>query len=148
MLTLTSRRALLFGIPALVLAGGVVTAGAMMRSVPDNLDLALEKPTAAGLYTAAIAPQATPIVVGSMHAWTVTVRNPSGAPVTAAKIGVNGGMPQHGHGLPTAPRVTADLGDGRYRIEGMKFNMRGWWTLDLAIDGPTGPDTVTFNLVL
>jgi hypothetical protein len=148
MLTLTSRRALLFGIPALVLAGGVVTAGAMMRSVPDNLDLALEKPTAAGRYTAAIAPQATPIAVGSMHAWTVTVRNPSGAPVTAAKIGINGSMPQHGHGLPTAPQVTTDLGEGRYRIEGMKFNMRGWWTLDLAIDGPKGPDTVTFNLVL
>jgi hypothetical protein len=148
MVTLTSRRALLFGLPALVLAGGVVTAGAMMYSVPDDLDLARDKPTARGLYKAAIAPEATPITVGSMHAWTVTVRNPSGAPVTAAKIGINGGMPQHGHGLPTAPQVTKDLGDGRYLIEGMKFNMRGWWTLDLAIDGPKGPDTVTFNLVL
>jgi hypothetical protein len=148
MLTLTSRRTLLFGISALVLAGGVVTAGAMMRAVPDNLDLALEKPTAAGLYTAAIAPQATPVTVGPMHAWTVTILNPSGAPVTDAKIAINGGMPQHGHGLPTAPRVTKDLGGGRYLVEGVKFNMRGWWTLDLAIEGPKGADTVTFNLVL
>jgi len=148
MLTLTPRRALLLGIPVLLLAGGVVTAGAMMRAVPDDLDLALEKPTAAGLYKAAIAPQANPVVVGSMHAWTVTVRTPAGAPVEVGKIGINGGMPQHGHGLPTAPQVTKDLGDGRYLIEGMKFNMRGWWTLDLAIDGPKGPDTVTFNLVL
>jgi hypothetical protein len=148
MLTLTPRRALLLGIPALVLAGGVVAAGTMMRSVPGNLDLALDKPTAAGLYKAAIAPEANPVVVGSMHAWTVTVRTPAGSPVKVAKIGINGGMPQHGHGLPTAPQVTKDLGDGRYLIEGMKFNMRGWWTLDLAIDGPKGPDTVTFNLVL
>ncbi len=148
MLTLTSRRALLLGIPALVLAVGIVAAGAMMRSVPDNLDLALEKPTATGLYKAAIRPQANPIVVGSMHAWTVTVLTPAGAPVKAAKIAINGGMPQHGHGLPTAPQVTKSLGEGRYLIEGMKFNMRGWWTLDLAIDGPKGPDTVTFNLVL
>jgi hypothetical protein len=148
MLTLTSRRALLLGIPALVLAVGIVAAGAMMRSVPDNLDLALEKPTATGLYKAAITPQANPIVVGSMHAWTVTVLTPAGAPVKAAKIAINGGMPQHGHGLPTAPQVTKSLGEGRYLIEGMKFNMRGWWTLDLAIDGPKGPDTVTFNLVL
>lgn len=148
MLTLTSRRALLLGIPALVLAGGIVTAGAMMRSVPSDLDLALEKPTAAGLYKAAIAPQTNPITIGSMHAWTVTVLTPTGAPITAAKIGINGGMPQHGHGLPTAPQVTKSLGDGRYLVEGMKFNMRGWWTLDLAIDGPKGPDTVTFNLVL
>lgn len=148
MLPLTSRRALLLGIPALVLAGGIVTAGTMMRSVPDNLDLALDKPTAAGLYKAAIAPQANPVAVGAMHAWTVTVRTPAGAPVKVAKIGINGGMPQHGHGLPTAPQVTRDLGEGRYLIEGMKFNMRGWWTLDLAIDGPKGSDTVTFNLVL
>ncbi len=148
MLTLTSRRALLLGIPALVLAGGIVAAGAMMRSVPNDLDLALEKSTASGLYKAAIAPQANPIAVGSMHAWTVTVLTPAGAPVKAAKIGINGGMPQHGHGLPTVPQVTKSLGDGRYLIEGMKFNMRGWWTLDLAIDGPKGADTVTFNLVL
>jgi hypothetical protein len=148
MLTLTSRRALLLGIPALVLAVGIVAAGAVMRSVPDNLDLALEKPTAIGLYKAAITPQANPIVVGSMHAWTVTVLTPAGAPVKVAKIAINGGMPQHGHGLPTAPQVTKSLGEGRYLIEGMKFNMRGWWTLDLAIDGPKGPDTVTFHLVL
>ena len=147
MLTLTSRRALLLGIPALVLAGGV-TAGAMMRSVPNDLDLALDKQAAGGLYRVAIAPQADPITVGSMHAWTVTIRTPAGAPVKDAKIGINGGMPQHGHGLPTAPQVTKDLGGGRYLVEGMKFNMRGWWTLDLAIDGPKGADTVSFNLVL
>jgi hypothetical protein len=147
-MTLTSRRAILLGIPTLALAAGVVTAGAMMRSVPDDLDLALEKPSAAGLYRATITPQATPVVIGSMHAWTVTVLSPSGAPVKDVRIGINGGMPQHGHGLPTAPQVTKSLGDGRYLIEGMKFNMRGWWTLDLAIDGPKGADTVTFNLVL
>jgi len=145
---ITSRRALLLGIPALALAGGVVAAGAMLRAVPNDLDLALDKPTAAGLYKAAIAPQASPITVGAMHAWTVTVQTPAGAPVKAARIGVDGGMPQHGHGLPTAPQVTKDLGNGRYLIEGMKFNMRGWWTLDLVIDGPKGADTVTFNLVL
>jgi hypothetical protein len=148
MLTLTSRRALLLGIPVLLLVGAIVTAGAMMRSAPDNLDLALDKPTATGLYRAAVAPQATPITVGSMHSWTVTLQTANGAPVKGAKIGINGGMPQHGHGLPTSPQVTKDLGDGRYLVEGMKFNMRGWWTLGLAIDGPKGPDTVSFNLVL
>jgi hypothetical protein len=146
--SITSRRALLLGIPALLLTVGVVTAGAMMRSVPDGLDLALVKPTAAGLYKAAVEPQANPVTVGAMHAWTVSVRTPAGAPVKVARIGIKGGMPQHGHGLPTAPQVTKDLGGGRYLVEGMKFNMRGWWTLDLAIDGPKGSDTVTFNLVL
>ncbi|HYE51101.1 MAG TPA: FixH family protein [Azospirillaceae bacterium] len=143
-----SRRALLLGIPAVVLAAAALTGCAMMHPMPDNLDLALQKSTKAGLYTAAMAPQVQPVAVGPMHAWTVTLRTPAGAPVQAARIAVDGGMPQHGHGLPTAPRVTKQLGDGRYLVEGMKFNMGGWWTLDLAIDGPAGPDTVTFNLVL
>lgn len=145
--TPSSRRMLLLGIPFLLLAGGV-TARTMMKSAPENLDLSLEKATVSGLYKTAVAPDAAPIMVGAMHTWTVTVKTPNGAPVKAAKIGINGGMPQHGHGLPTTPQVTADLGEGRYRIEGMKFNMRGWWTLDLTIDGPKGADTVTFNLML
>ena len=55
-------------------------------------------------------------------------------------------MPQHGHGLPTEPAVTAELGDGRYRIEGVKFNMGGWWELQLRDRRPRGQDNVTFNL--
>lgn len=57
-------------------------------------------------------------------------------------------MPRHLHGLPTAPAVTQALGDGRFLIEGMKFNMPGWWEIELHIDGPAGADTATFNLVL
>ena len=57
-------------------------------------------------------------------------------------------MPQHGHGLPTTPQVTKNLGNGRYLIEGVKFNMRGWWIFELGVDGEDGADVVTFNIVL
>jgi len=57
-------------------------------------------------------------------------------------------MPQHGHGLPTRPRVTRTLGDGIYEIEGVRFNMGGWWEFKLAIAASRGADTVTFNLDL
>ena len=83
-----------------------------------------------------------------MHAWTSLSTTADGRPVEAASIAIDGGMPQHGHGLPTAPAVTQALGDGRFLIEGMKFNMPGWWEIDLSIDGPAGADTITFNLVL
>ncbi len=141
-----SRRAFLLGIPAL-LAAGVASAAWMMR-VPSDLDLSREKATEAGLYVAVVAPAQESVTVGPMHTWVVTLRDADGAPVDEAQIQVDGGMPQHGHGLPTAPAVTQALGDGRYLIEGMKFNMPGWWGLDLAIEGPAGADTVTFNLVL
>jgi hypothetical protein len=57
-------------------------------------------------------------------------------------------MPQHGHGLPTQPRVTEELGDGRYRLDGMKFSMTGWWEMKVKIDAAPGKDQVTFNTVL
>ncbi len=142
-----SRRALLLGVPALLVAGGVASAAWMMR-VPTDLDLSLRKATEAGLYVASLSPEAEPIAVGPMHAWTLTVQGPDGAPVEKARITVDGGMPQHGHGLPSSPAVTQALGEGRYLIEGMKFNMPGWWEIDVAIEGPAGADTITFNLVL
>ncbi len=59
-----------------------------------------------------------------------------------------GGMPQHGHGLPTKPRITKNLGDGKYLVEGMRFSMNGWWEIKFDIDSGNRKDSVTFNLVL
>jgi hypothetical protein len=39
-------------------------------------------------------------------------------------------------------------GEGRYLIEGVRFNMGGWWELRLDISSPAGEDGVTFNLVI
>jgi hypothetical protein len=117
-------------------------------SPASDLDLSLSKPTNRGHYVASLEPQKIPVPVGAMHTWTVTVKTPSGASVENIDISIAGGMPQHGHGLPTSPKVTKNLGGGRYLIEGMKFNMPGWWTLTVSIDGHEGSDSATFNLEL
>ncbi|MDP3899435.1 MAG: FixH family protein, partial [Mesorhizobium sp.] len=83
-----------------------------------------------------------------LHNWVLTVTTPDGNPVEGATIAVDGGMPQHGHGLPTAPAATSYLGEGRYRIEGVRFNMGGWWEFKFAIEAAPGADAVTFNLSL
>jgi hypothetical protein len=57
-------------------------------------------------------------------------------------------MPQHGHGLPTSPQATEYLGDGRYLIEGVRFNMGGWWELKFSISAGQGDDSAVFNVVL
>jgi hypothetical protein len=144
-----SRRHFLWIVPlavAVVAGGGF--AARMMAPPPADLDLALSKTTDHGLYLASIAADVSPIPVGAIHTWTVTVTSPDGTPVDTAAIAIDGGMPQHGHGLPTKPEVTTDLGEGSHTIEGMKFNMDGWWTLTVSIDGANGADTATFNLVL
>jgi hypothetical protein len=96
-------------------------------------------------YTAVIEP-AEPLKPRRMLKVNVSIVDASGRPVDGAAIEVDGGMPQHGHGLPTQPRVTKSLGDGRYEIDGLRFNMGGWWELHLAIASPAGTDRVTFNL--
>lgn len=146
--TLVSRRSLLLAIPVSLALAGHARAGLFSQPIPDDLDLSLTRLSEGGLYRATLSPDTASISIGRMHTWTLRLQTATGVPLTRAKIAVGGGMPQHGHGLPTAPQVTRDLGDGRYLIEGMKFNMRGWWTLELAIDASGGADLVIFNLVL
>ena len=124
----------------------VVLAGCM--SPPKDLDLGLDKKSAAGVYRVALVPPAQAPAVNQMHSWKVLLATPDGAPVHGASFVVDGGMPQHGHGLPTQPRVTRELEDGAYALDGMKFSMTGWWEVKLAIQGPQGADKVTFNTVV
>jgi hypothetical protein len=103
--------------------------------------------SAEGRYVATLEPT-RPLRPRQMQTVRVTVRDTDGRGIDDAQISIDGGMPQHGHGLPTRPRVTRNLGDGAYEIEGVRFNMGGWWEFKLAIAGPRGTDTVTFNLDL
>ncbi|WP_320410175.1 FixH family protein [Mesorhizobium sp. Root157] len=111
-------------------------------------DISRSRKTVNGLFTVSIEPESSTVWQGDLHAWLVTVKTASGKPVEYAAIDVSGGMPEHNHGLPTSPQVTGYLGNGHYRIEGMKFTMRGWWQLRLSISAAAGSDTVVFNLAL
>ena len=103
--------------------------------------------SAARQFTATLQPD-QPLRPRQMQTMRVSITNAAGSPVDNATIQVDGGMPQHGHGLPTRPRVTRALGNGLYEIEGVRFNMGGWWKFTLAITAPSGSDVVTFNLAL
>ena len=103
--------------------------------------------SAGGQYFATLEPTRS-LRPREMETVRVTVRDAEGRAIDGAQISIDGGMPQHGHGLPTRPRVTKNLGDGIYQIEGVRFNMGGWWEFKLAIAGSRGADTVTFNLSL
>ncbi len=139
----------LLGVAVLAALGIVaVMAVRMFAPPPDDLDLSRDKASEAGLYRVSIAPESEPVPQGALHAWVVTVATADGGPVEDAEIGVDGGMPQHGHGLPTAPQATDHLGEGRYRIEGVRFNMGGWWVLRLEIASLAGEDTAAFNIRL
>ena len=83
---------------------------------------------------------------GKLQRWTLHVETTAGVPVDSGDFAVDGGMPQHGHGLPTKPRVTRALGDGDHLVEGMKFNMGGWWVVKFRLNAEAGRDSVVFNV--
>lgn len=134
------------GLAAIVVA--IFMAVEMIAPPPEEIDTARTKTSANELYVVSIEPERTPVPQGRMHSWTIIVTDADGEPVEDARITVEGGMPDHGHGLPTAPAVTKYLGEGKYLLEGLEFNMTGKWKLRFDISSPRGEDTVTFNVVV
>ena len=104
--------------------------------------------TEGGAYKVTVEPGLDPIAINRIHEWTLHVETADGRVVENAKIVVDGGMPEHQHGLPTRPEVTEYLGDGDYLVEGMKFNMTGFWELQVSIEAGGVRDVATFELVL
>jgi hypothetical protein len=126
----------------------VATALVACATPPANLDLSLEKTSMSGRYVVSLAPPTAAPAINQMHSWTVRVKDADGSPVTGASLAVGGGMPQHGHGLPTKPRVTREIESGTYLVEGMKFSMPGWWNIKFDIRDLQGNDKVTFNTLV
>ena len=105
------------------------------------------RPSANKLYTATLeTPEA--LRPRRLQSVRITVVDNAGLPVEGASMTIGGGMPQHGHGLPTRPRMTRAVAAGTYEIEGVRFNMGGWWEFKVTIATDRGEDTVTFNLSL
>lgn len=89
-----------------------------------------------------------PIEINRMHSWQLTIKTASGDPVAGANVAIDGGMPEHNHGLPSRPRVTRDYGDGRYTVEGIRFHMAGLWEMSVQITYGGRSDTVKIILEL
>ncbi len=101
-----------------------------------------------GYYRVSYTSELQPIAINKIHTWVFHVETPEGEPVTGAMITVTGGMPLHNHGLPTDPKMTADLGDGDYLFEGVRFHMSGDWELMVTVDVEGRRDTVVVPLKL
>lgn len=86
--------------------------------------------------------------INQMHSWILHIENADGLEIEGAVVDVEGGMPEHDHGLPTKPRVTEELGGGNYKLEGMRFHMSGYWEIVVSITTDSGTSKVTIPLQL
>ena len=91
-----------------------------------------------GLYGFYWVPKPNPVPLNRFFSIEVQVLDMSGNPVTPemAKLTVDAGMPQHGHGMNHVPRIKTQP-NGTWLAEGMLMHMPGDWQLyfDLEIDG-------------
>jgi YtkA-like len=127
----------------------VSLAGCMAAAQSSReLDYSRTRSSESGIYRGRITPEGDSIPTGRLQRWMLHLETANGAPVDVATVRVDGGMPQHGHGLPTRPQVTRALGDGNHLVEGMKFNMAGWWIVKFHVNSAAGSDSLVFNLSL
>jgi hypothetical protein len=125
--------------------GAAATLCLLVLAVPDAH--ADDWVSTRGVYTVSYESSLRPIEINQMHAWTLHISS-DGKPVLNAKLSVDGGMPLHNHGLPTRPRITEELGEGNYRLDGMRFHMQGDWEISIEIAANGSTDTVVIKLSL
>lgn len=88
-----------------------------------------------------------PIPMHRIHSWRLNIKTLEGNNVTNARVKVYGGMPAHKHGLPTQPSAS-EIGNGIYRIQGVKFSMGGEWELWFEVSSRHGTEIAKFKLYL
>ncbi len=115
---------------------------------PSQPDFSLSHASDAGKFQVTIRPLVDPAPLNQIHSWEIRLANHVGEPVPQAAVYIGGGMPEHGHGFPTAPRVVRETAPGTYLLEGMKFNMHGRWEIKVAIQAGTVFDIATFNTMV
>lgn len=140
--------ALVFGLFMSILPVVSSIDAASAQKPSSESDYARVMMSRAGAFKASYTSDPEAITINSMISWKLKVETADGQPVRDAEITVNGDMPEHGHGLPSQPQVTRNLGDGSYLVEGIKFSMPGWWTMTFSIRAAGKTDSVTFNLKL
>jgi hypothetical protein len=144
---LVVRIGLVLGALVLLLLAALGLMAWRMNYVPADLDTSTSLRSDQGLFRISYTPQSE-VHINQIHSWVLHVETADGHPVEDGQIAVDGDMPQHGHGLPTRPQVTENLGGGDYRLDGMKFHMPGWWIVEFDITAGGKSDHITFNLLL
>ena len=153
--TRTSRRWIWWtaGTLGLLLLVGAIWFALMLRRMtdentpPPDLNVSRTRLSAQGLYSGTYTASLEPLTIDTLHSWTLHLETADGKPVENATITVHGDMPGHGHGLPTKP-IVSQRGNGDYLVEGMKFQMTGWWYVDFEVSDGGKQDTLRFDFVL
>lgn len=113
-----------------------------------ELDQSLAKMTDDGAFMVELVPPQDAIPLNEILTYELHVEDGDGNPVDGATVTIDGGMPEHGHGFPTEPSVAASDDAGVYLVEGIRYQMAGYWEMSFDISADATTDSVTFNIIL
>lgn len=130
------------------MAAMILGALGMAAAAEEPADVADRWTSERGKYVVSFSSSIDPMPINKMFEWTLHVEDANGEPVDGARFAIAGGMPEHNHGLPTSPRVTEDLGNGDYRLQGIRFHMKGNWQFIISIFEGAQADRVVIDLQL
>lgn len=130
------------------MAAMILGALGMAAAAEEPADVADRWTSERGKYVVSFSSSIDPMPINKMFEWTLHVEDADGEPVDGALFAIAGGMPEHNHGLPTSPRVTEDLGNGDYRLQGIRFHMKGNWQFIISIFEGAQADRVVIDLQL
>ena len=122
------------------------TGPSLTRRTPAPFSRLAAVPSHNDVYRASLMAPEPASAVGS-RTWVVEVRTATGRPVENAALTLESWMPDNDDVRATRPRVTESLGAGRYRVDGLRLDRRGWWNVRLQIVGSFGTDSLAFNVV-
>ena len=114
----------------------------------ESRSLLLEASSEGGHYRVSARPATSPLELHRIHDWIVGIEPLEGSSQIPTAILFDGGMPSHGHGFVTRPRVTRNLGNGEFLVEGVKFHMPGEWVLRVTVTGRELSDYVKLPLMI
>ena len=135
-------------IAALFAFMALATITACTTAAPPALDLSLTRLSKEHRFLVTLVPPDGVIGTQQIQTWQIKLATPAGVPISKALVYMNGGMPEHGHGLPTRPVVTREIAPGTYQLEGLKFSMPGWWELIVAVQVNGMEDMTYFNRII
>ena len=118
-----------------------------LTAVAEGTDVSFTAVTDRGLQVE-LRSQLKPLAINRMHSWQIRLLDSEDNPVSDAAVSVQGGMPEHDHGLPTSPVVSTTGTPGIYLLQGMRFHMPGQWQLSITIDHAGHRDTTIIGFSL
>lgn len=115
--------------------------------VAPGPDLATSRLSREGVYKVSYS-GGEPNSYGLPFSWQVKIEDKNGLPISGAHLSLRLSMPKNGHSPVITGIAVRELGQGLYKVSGIRCDRSGLWRAVLEVHGRGYGDTVSFNLMV